>query len=194
MIFVTVGDQMPFDRLIRTVDEWAVARGRLDVFAQIGRSDFRPKSIETACFIDPLEFRNRVQAARVVVAHAGMGTIITALQYGKPIIVMPRRGSLRETRNDHQVATVTYLSEQGRVMVALDEEMLIKRLDQFETLREVERIGPHASPSLIAALRNFVEKGQSCSEPLDSPEPLASGTGIGSGLNPTSGTLRLQRR
>ena len=148
---------MPFDRLIRTVDEWATSRAKVDIFAQIGPSDFRPKSIETTRFLDPQEFRKRVEAASVIVGHAGMGTIITALEYGKPIIVMPRRGDLRETRNDHQVATVTHLSQQGRVMVAFDEGQLVKRLDQLKTSPVVERIQPHASPRLIVTIRNFIE-------------------------------------
>jgi UDP-N-acetylglucosamine transferase subunit ALG13 len=148
---------MPFDRLIRAVDEWATSRARVDIFAQIGPSDFCPKSIGSQRFIDPQEFRNRVQAASGIVAHAGMGTILTALEYGKPIIVMPRRGDLRETRNDHQVATATFLSEQGRVTVAFDERELIQKLDQFDTAQKVERIEPHASPRLIATIRNFIE-------------------------------------
>ena len=161
MIFVTVGAQMPFDRLIRAVDEWAASRGRSDVFAQIGPSDYCSKVIETTRFIDPPNFRKRAERAKVIVAHAGMGTIITALEYGKPIIVMPRRGDLRETRNDHQVATVKHLAEQGRIVVAFDERELIDKLDHLEGLREMERIDPHASPALIAAIRNFIEKDRS---------------------------------
>ena len=34
MIFVAVGTQFPFDRLIRCVDEWALAHG-VEVVAQI---------------------------------------------------------------------------------------------------------------------------------------------------------------
>jgi UDP-N-acetylglucosamine transferase subunit ALG13 len=158
VIFVTVGAQMRFDRLIRAVDEWAASRGMSDVFAQIGPSDYCSKAIETIRFIDPLEFRKRIEAAKVVVAHAGMGTIITALEYGKPIIVMPRRADLRETRNDHQVATAKHLAEEGRIVVAFDEQQLIDKLDRFENVREKERIDLHASPRLIAALRNFIEK------------------------------------
>jgi UDP-N-acetylglucosamine transferase subunit ALG13 len=168
MIFVTVGAQMPFDRLIRTVEEWATSRGRIDIFAQIGASDFCPKSIETTRFLDPQEFRKRVEAASVIVAHAGMGSIITALEYGKPIIVMPRRGNLKETRNDHQVATATRLSEQGRITVALDERELIKKLNQFVTSQAKGQIAPHASPHLIATLRNFIEGEPYTLEPFDS--------------------------
>ena len=98
MIFVTVGTQGQFNRLIRTVDEWAGSRGRTNVFAQTGQSDYRPKHIRSKPFIDPTEFRKRVETASLVIAHAGMGSIITALELGKRIIVMPRRAKLGEHR------------------------------------------------------------------------------------------------
>ena len=104
MIFVTVGAQMPFDRLVKAVDQWAASQGRGDV-AQIGSTDYRPSAIQWTRFLDPEKFKHRFETAKVVVAHAGTGSIITALQLGKPILVMPRRANLRETRNDHQVAT-----------------------------------------------------------------------------------------
>jgi UDP-N-acetylglucosamine transferase subunit ALG13 len=160
VIFVTVGAQMPFDRLIRAVDEWAMSRDRSDVFAQIGPSSYCSKAIATIPFIDPPEFRKRVEVASVIVAHAGMGTIITALEYGKPIIVMPRMGNLRETRNDHQVATAKHLAGEGRVVVAFDEQQLIEKLDQLEKPRKTEHIEPHGSPRLIGTLRNFIENDQ----------------------------------
>jgi UDP-N-acetylglucosamine transferase subunit ALG13 len=158
VIFVTVGAQIPFDRLVRAVDEWALSRERSDVFAQIGTSDFHARSIETTRFIDPMDFRKHVETATLIVSHAGMGTIITALEFGKPIIVMPRRADFKETRNDHQVETAKYLSEQGRIIVARNEQELITKLDQIKTsVQNLEPINPRASPQLIATLRKFVE-------------------------------------
>lgn len=156
-MFVTVGAQMPFDRMVRAVDEWAAARGRGDVLAQIGPTDWRPSHIRWMGFMDPADFRRTVENARVVVAHAGMGSIITALELGKPILVMPRRGDLRETRNDHQVATAKRFLEQGRVAVAFDEEELSQRLDEIDALAPGERIPSHASQRLIATIRSFIE-------------------------------------
>ena len=155
-IFVTVGAQMPFDRMVRAVDAWAGERGRSDVFAQIGPTDYRPAHIEWVEFIEPDEFRQRVAAADVLVAHAGMGSILTALEAGKPILVMPRRGDLRETRNDHQVATAERFREMGKVAVAMDEHELPARLDELDALPPTERIGSHASESLINAIRSFI--------------------------------------
>ena len=48
-----------------------------------------------------------MDAAAAIVAHAGMGTILTALETGKRLLVMPRRAALGEHRNDHQLATVS---------------------------------------------------------------------------------------
>ena len=159
MIFVTVGTQGQFDRLIRTVDEWAGVRGKNDVFAQTGPSDYHPEHIRTERFVHPAEFRECVEAASLVIAHAGMGSIITALELGKQIIVMPRRANLGEHRNDHQVATAKRFAEQGRITVALNEKELVDRLDQFEAFDKVDRLGAQASPHLIATIRTFIESG-----------------------------------
>lgn len=160
MIFVTVGAQMAFDRMVRAVDEWAQAAGRSDVFAQIGPTDYTPKHIEYVDFLEPPQFAERARAARVIVAHAGMGSIITALTLGKPILVMPRRGDLRETRNDHQLATAKRLGELGKVAVAMDEGELVERLGRLDELTAAGAIGPFAQDSLIWAVRGAVFPGQ----------------------------------
>lgn len=157
MIFATVGTQGHFDRLIRTVDEWAGLRGRADVFAQTGPSHYRSRHISTEPFIDPAEFRKRVESASLVIAHAGMGSIITALESGKQIIVMPRQAGLGEHRNDHQVATAKRFADQGRITVAFDEKELVTKLDQLDAFGNIDRLGPQASPHLIAAIRTFIE-------------------------------------
>lgn len=156
MILVTVGAQLPFDRLVRAVDAWAARSGRRDVFAQIGPGGWRPAHVEWAEFIEPAEFRERALAADALVGHAGMGTILTALQFGKPVLVMPRRGDLGETRNDHQVATAERFAAQRRIRVAMDVEELGPRLDELGGQSASERIGPFAEESLLHALREFI--------------------------------------
>jgi UDP-N-acetylglucosamine transferase subunit ALG13 len=158
---VTVGTQGPFDRLIRAVDDWAGARGRTDIFAQIGPSDYQSEHIRTEQFIDPAEFRKRVESAGLVIAHAGMGSIITALELGRQVIVMPRRANLGEHRNDHQVATAKRFAEQGRIMVALNEQELVDKLNQLQAFDEAERLGTQASPQLIDTIRMFIDSAHS---------------------------------
>lgn len=156
MIFVTVGSDIPFDRLIKAVDLWARKRNRQDVFAQVGRNGWDPEFITSAQILEPREFAERLAASSIVIGHAGMGTVLSALQHSKPIIVMPRRGHLGETRNDHQMATASHLHAMGRVNVAYDEFELCERLDHHEQLVSLEPIAAYANPELTRNLRDFI--------------------------------------
>jgi UDP-N-acetylglucosamine transferase subunit ALG13 len=157
LIFLTVGFQEPFDRLMSAVDAWAAIRGRSDVFAQIGKAKYVPRHVRFTEFVDPSEFKNLMQRSRLVVAHAGIGSILSALEMGKPIVVMPRRAKFREQRNDHQVATAKYFEGKGQIIVAYEEPSLAERLDYALTLGNTERIRMEASPQLIAAIRSFLD-------------------------------------
>jgi UDP-N-acetylglucosamine transferase subunit ALG13 len=156
VIFVSVGTQLTFDRLIIAVDEWAGAAPGREVFAQVGPTRLRPRHIEHAQFVSPQECRDRMLAASAIVAHAGMGTILTALEMGKPLLVMPRRAALGEHRNEHQLATAHRLAELGKVEVAFDEHELAVRLDHLDRISALPRIGPYALDEFVAALRAFI--------------------------------------
>lgn len=134
MIFLTVGTQLPFDRLVRAVDEWAARTGRSDVVAQIAEpcaSGYKPTTIDWVPFLTPDKVRSYFEEADFIVAHAGMGSIISAMTVRKPIVVMPRRVSLREHRNDHQVATAKRISGVDGVFVAHDETEMASALDDL---------------------------------------------------------------
>jgi UDP-N-acetylglucosamine transferase subunit ALG13 len=160
LIFVTVGSADPFDRMIRAIDEWAGSRGRTDIFAQIGKSSYKPVNIEAVQFLSPAQFRERICSARLIVAHAGMGSIIAALEVGTPIIVMPKWAHLGEHRNDHQVATARHFGSKAGITVAQDENDLKVKLDQENALQAPERIPTVASPELIAELKSFISNGK----------------------------------
>jgi UDP-N-acetylglucosamine transferase subunit ALG13 len=159
MIFVTVGEQLPFDRLIRTVDEW-VGSSKKNVFAQIGKSDYKPKYISYKAFLTPEEYKEKLLEADVIVAHAGMGTIITALELGKQILIMPRQKDFGEVRNDHQFSTAKRFLALHYAKVAFDEVELKDKLNKLETSANapnlVGTIGP--SPFLIKTIREFIER------------------------------------
>ncbi len=159
MILVTVGTDLPFDRMVKVVDAWAGETGRKDVFAQIGETHWKPQHLAFAPFIEPADFNVRFGQADVIVAHAGMGTILSALQWGKPLIVMPRRAYLGEQRNEHQLATAKHLSALGKITVAFDEAELRHHLDHLDALAVKARVGPYASESLTQAIREFILTG-----------------------------------
>ncbi|MGK2908986.1 MAG: glycosyltransferase [Sphingobium sp.] len=121
MILVTVGTQLPFDRLIEIVDEAAPRVGR-PILAQTGLGKYVPKNIDWRQMIDPIEFAEILSRVSLIVAHAGIGTLLMAQKHQKPIIVLPRRASLGEHRNEHQMATVKALEKREGVYVAWTSE------------------------------------------------------------------------
>lgn len=156
MIFVTVGAQMPFDRLIQAVDEWAGTQENCEVIAQIGNSQLVPKNLRHQPFFEPPEFKRIMGEATAIIAHAGMGSIITALEYQKPILILPRRAELHETRNDHQFATAKRFQAMKSISVAFDEDELALALPKLGALQAGDGISKYACPELLDAIRDFV--------------------------------------
>lgn len=162
MIFLTVGTQGPFDRLTKAVDEWCAQGGKPEVFGQIGaltHSNYQPKNFKCVERLAPDAFDSQFAQAELIVSHAGMGSIISALQAGKQIVIMPRRTHLREHRNDHQVATVQKMADRSGVHVAADETQIAERIEQaLERIATPanQRIGEFADDTLIDALRTFI--------------------------------------
>jgi UDP-N-acetylglucosamine transferase subunit ALG13 len=157
VIFVTVGGQLPFDRLVHTVDRWAAGERRSDVFAQIGESANPPNHIEWQRFLSPPDFQSKAREAQVLIAHAGMGSILTAMELGKPIVVMPRRAHLGEHRNDHQWATVNHLGKDVGVVVAADEGELFEQLGRLSELRSSVAARSDQYTHLLDYLRGAIE-------------------------------------
>jgi UDP-N-acetylglucosamine transferase subunit ALG13 len=158
VIFVTVGSQLPFDRLVRAVDTWAGGDPAVDAFAQIGSSAYRPAHMPWAEYLPGDAFRRRLEAASLVVSHAGMGNLLLALEARKPILVMPRRLELNEIRNDHQLATADWLRRLPGVTVADDADALVEALRRG-AWQTPETVRDAASPELLAAVRDFIEGG-----------------------------------
>lgn len=156
MIFVTVGTDLPFDRMLRVIDAWAGESGRQDVFAQIGEGGWEPRNIAFSHFLQPPQFVEKFKASSIIISHAGMGTILSALHHGKPILVMPKKASLGEHRNEHQTATAKRMMEYGNVNVAFDEAELRHKLDCLDQLAMPRQIGNSASDGLVNGLRDFI--------------------------------------
>lgn len=154
MIFATIGTQAPFDRFVRMIDELAEGLEEEVVVQTIGLG-YEPKNLKVVGFLAPDVFADYFQRARIVVAHAGMGTILSALRQGKPLIIVPQLASLGEHRNDHQMATAMRMDELGYVNVAYDKRQLAELLGRAD-LRPLKLIGPEASEGLVGELRQFI--------------------------------------
>lgn len=109
---------LPFDRLIRAMDDWTVSEGRTDVVAQIGNGAYEPENMKFERYIGQSEFAENMKNADLIVAHAGMGSVITAGRVGRPIVLLPRIQKWGEISTNHQLATANWLRDKPGVFVA----------------------------------------------------------------------------
>lgn len=148
MIFLTVGTQFPFDRLVKTVDQ--AFDGRLvneEIFAQIGETSYKPLNFESVVSLEKNVFDKRLREASSVISHAGMGTITMALKNHKPLLVMPRLKRYREHVNDHQVATARKFEELGHILAVYDAKDLPNGIRKLKNFVPRER---KANPEAVA--------------------------------------------
>lgn len=135
MILISVGTQLPFQRLVNAVDLWAETRKDVEVIAQIGPDKRHvPHNMQYFDFKPIEEFEVLQRECSLMVSHAGVGSIMKAIEFRKPIIIMPRSHKLREHRNDHQIATAKYFFNLPNVYVARDEFEIMTLLNRHEEL------------------------------------------------------------
>lgn len=155
-IFVVVGTQAGFDRMVKTIDEWNGNNREVQIEAQIGDTQFVPENMKSHSFIPPAEFNVLFNQADLIVSHAGIGSILSALQNEKPILVMPRLAKYKEHRNDHQLHTASSFEKLLKLKVAYDEKELLMHLNDLKNIKPLPKIPEHASDVLISRLLEIV--------------------------------------
>ena len=155
MIFLTAGTQFPFDRLVNAVDR-AIDNNLIneEIFAQIGGNSYTPRNFKSVNFLDKSRFDSCVRQSSAIISHAGMGTITIALEYEKPLLVMPRQKKYGEVVNDHQIAIAKRFEELNHFLVAYEVEELPHKLEQMKTFVPRKR---HAQPqAVIERIKQFL--------------------------------------
>jgi len=134
MIFLTVGTQFPFDRLVKAVDKAAGTNGFDEkIVAQTGDSSYCPENFEAATSVEKAVFDQHFNEADSIISHAGMGTITMALDHRKPMLVMPRLKKYGEVVNDHQLAIAKKFEHLGYLLVAYGAEDVPIKMKQLKS-------------------------------------------------------------
>ncbi len=147
MIFVTVGALFGFDRLIRLVDELAPRFPDQEFMAQIGNGDYVPKNMKYARSLSAAEYRETVGRSRLLVAHAGMGSIISALENRCGVVLLPRRANLGEHTTDHQEQTARWVEGKPGVFVAWEDADLFPAIEKALLAERLEDSLPTTAPA-----------------------------------------------
>lgn len=158
VIFVSVGSMMPFDRLIRVMDKWAHQHAEQEVLAQIGGGAYTPSHMRWTRMLSPSNFREAVQNATIIVAHAGMGSFFVAMESHKPIVLLPRFAANREHTTDHQVHTVQWLRDKPGVYVAMSDDELGPAIERAQIERNfaANDFNRFAPQPFLAKIRQFL--------------------------------------
>lgn len=154
MIFVTVGtNEAPFDRLLAAVDGLEVEETTV---VQCGSSALRPAGCECVEFMSFDQIVEHVRAARVVVTHAGVGSVLVALANGKRPIVVPRLAAHGEAVDDHQLAFARRFASEGQVRL-VDELDRLRGVLREEGTHTVERRPGPGDGGLAADIRRYID-------------------------------------
>jgi len=122
MILVTVGThEQQFDRLVQAA---AQLGGDEELVVQYGTSTLTQGRGEWVDFMSFDELAEQARRARVVVCHAGVGSIVLARRYGHRPIIMPRRPHFGEHVDEHQMQLTRRLAKAGIVTVVETAEEL----------------------------------------------------------------------
>ncbi len=158
MIFVTIGSLFPFDRLIRIMDDLAPRWPGETFFAQTGDGAYQPRNMEFARSLPAPAFAETLRGSKLLVAHAGMGSVISALEARRPVVILPRDMALAEHTTDHQMATARWLSGKPGIHVAMDEAALPGMIDLALASSGVEEAATtSAPPEFLVRIRDFID-------------------------------------
>ena len=138
MIFVILGTQdKKFPRLLEAIQK-KIDEGKIDkkeeIVVQAGSTKFESKDMKIVDYLPVNEFEELIDKADIIICHAGVGTILTALKKGKKIIAAARLKKYGEHVNDHQLQILDNFSKKGYIL-PLDDfdkiDNLIKQIKKF---------------------------------------------------------------
>jgi UDP-N-acetylglucosamine transferase subunit ALG13 len=141
VIFVTVGTHhQPFTRLIRALECFPPE----ELSVQHGYSPPPTRAAEACAFMGYDDVLERIGRARVVVTHAGVGTVLSAIRLGHVPVVVPRRAAFDEHVDDHQVDLTSAMAAAGKVLP-------VWHIDELEDI--VASAPPPGAPEPTSATR-----------------------------------------
>lgn len=139
MIFVILGTQdKKFPRLLeaiqKKIDEGKISK-KEEIIVQAGSTKFQSKDMKIVDYMPVKTFEECIDKADIVICHAGVGTILTALKKEKKIIAAARLKEYGEHVNDHQLQILDNFTKKGYILALEDFDKLdiiLKQAKNFQ--------------------------------------------------------------
>lgn len=157
MILVLLGTQNnDFTRLLEAVQENINNKTiNEEVIVQAGFTRFNSKDMKIFSLVDKDRIAKLQDKADLVICHGGVGSIVSSLEKGKKVIVVPRLKKYGEHVNNHQIQLAKKYANEGYVKVVLDEKDLgdaIKSMAEFEP-KKYER----QETNILSIISNYID-------------------------------------
>jgi UDP-N-acetylglucosamine--N-acetylmuramyl-(pentapeptide) pyrophosphoryl-undecaprenol N-acetylglucosamine transferase len=146
-VVVTLGtsESYSFRRLIDAACH--VLPDGVEVLWQVGSTDVSDVPIAARASVPARELDEAIADADVVIAHAGTGAAITAIEAGKCPVLVPRRKAFNEHVDDHQMQTAKQLSERGLAVAADADDLTREHLERAAAIQV--SVDPNAQPFVL---------------------------------------------
>lgn len=157
MILVLLGTQNnDFTRLLEAVQENINNKTiNEEVIVQAGFTKFDSKDMKIFSLIDKEKIGKLQDKADLIISHGGVGSIVSSLEKGKKVIVVPRLKKYGEHVNNHQIQIAKKFSKDGYVKSVINEKDLgkaIQSMADFEP-KKYER----QETNIISIIENYIE-------------------------------------
>ena len=115
-----------FERLVRRLLE--ILPSDVEVLWQTGDTDVTGLGVDGHHAIPERELIQAIRDSDVLVAHAGVGTALAALEVGKCPVLVPRRRAHGEHVDDHQTQIAGELGRRALAVSVEAEELTLEHL------------------------------------------------------------------
>lgn len=137
MIFVILGTQdKKFPRLLKAIQK-KINEGKIspeeEIIVQAGSTEFESNDMKIFDYISVNEFEECIDKADLIICHAGVGTILTALKKNKKIIAAARLKEFGEHVNDHQLQILENFKKKGYILELEDFDKLDVLIEQAKS-------------------------------------------------------------
>jgi UDP-N-acetylglucosamine transferase subunit ALG13 len=149
VILLTLGTHpQPFERAV----DWALDLGE-ELIVQHGSTPPRPDAPRTVWheFVEHDVLNGLMSSADLVICHAGVGTVMSALRLGRTPVVMPRLMDRGEHVDNHQLQITRALASRRYVIPCTERHELDAAMEiaQTNAMRRTE--GGELLPHVVAA-------------------------------------------
>lgn len=135
MILVLLGTfPIQFTRPLEAIDRLC-KEGSLteEIIVQSGHTEFVSDYLTFQPFMSADDLIELYKKARIIVTHAGSGSILKAVKLGKKVIAIPRLAKYGEHVDDHQLEILNEFEKLGYLIAWREEDDLIDLLERAES-------------------------------------------------------------